>query len=652
MKYYFSLLLLTQIVFTPISVAQNYVTKKNAPEKALKFFKKGQELGRQNQYKKAVKEYKKALKSAPNFIDARLFLADAYYAQKQFEQAEKEFESVVALGVDYKPRVLYVLGALEYKLDKFEEAAAHLKQFKTFEVKSTALKNRAEKLRLNSLFAAEAIKNPLPYQPTNLGDINSEDPEYLPSLTADGATMIYTRRVGRQEDFYKSQKINGAWQKGEPLGPPINTLDNEGAQSVSADGRFLVYTVCNRENDFGSCDLYFATATADGWSPPQNIGHPINTKTWESQPALSADGRTLFFVSSRQGGLGGKDIWVTYKKNDGKWTKPQNLGAAINTKGDDESPFFHADGQTLYFRSNGRVGMGGFDLYSAKRQFNGTWSDPINLGYPINTKADEGSLVVSLDGTTAYFASDQLGVKGAIDLYSFEMPKAIRPNPVTYVNATVFDAVSKGRLEAKIELIELKSGVTYTSATTTANGEFLVCLPIGNDYAFNISKAGYLFYSENFALKEITTRHEPIQMKVPLQKIPLPATNPIAKDTPTKPTVDKSMPIVLKNVFFETGSAALKPASATELKFLINLLNNNPTIRIQINGHTDNVGSEADNLVLSKNRAQAVVNYLVQEGIASERLLAKGFGETQPIADNADNKGRQQNRRTEFQIIN
>lgn len=645
-------ILLMLLICTSTVLAQkiedepSYVTKKTMSGDAEKYYVKAQHLGMQDKYEEAIKYYQKALEEAPDFIDAHLYIADAYYALEQFETAEEWFEKVLLIDEKYDTRVIYVLAALEYRLDKFEEAVEHFELFLHHSHKSKRLIAKAEKYLETCRFAAEAIKNPLPFEPKNLGAINTELPEYLPCFTADGNYMIYTSQYAGQEDFFQSEKIDGKWTKGVNLGEPINTMDNEGAQSLSADGRFLVYTVCNRREDFGSCDLYFAEKINGRWTTPQNMGNTINTRANETQPSLSADGRTLYFMSERQGGKGNKDIWVTYRMRDGKWMIPRNLSEVINTKGNEITPFIHADGQTLYFSSDGHAGMGKYDLFMTTRQADGSWSTPKNLGYPINSKKEDIGLVISLDGKTGYFTSNDLeDSKGREDIYSFEMPVSIQPKPVTYLKAKVVDKETRMDLVAKIELIQLSTGLTYTEAITTNKGEFLICLPSGDDYALNVSRKGYLFYSENFTLKEATSFEEPFETLVELLPIPKEMTNNTTDSNET------STAVVLKNVFFEIGAATLKNTSKAELDKLVILLQENPTMKIQINGHTDNVGLPQNNQILSLNRATAVMNYLIEKGIESERLRAKGFGENKPIDTNDTEKGRRNNRRTEFMII-
>ena len=364
--------------------------------------------------------------------------------------------------------------------------------------------------------------------------------------------------------------------------------------------------------------------------------------------------RLLYFASNREGGKGLKDIWLTYRRASGKWAKPINLGAPINTPYDAGAPYYHPDGNSLYFMSSGHPGMGGFDLFLSRRNEEGAWGSIENLGYPINTKGNEGALFITLDGKTAYFARDGLQLDQPTqppsppntepDIFTFELPEQVRATPVTYIKAIVKDGATKELLvDATIELIELSSGVVLSNSKSDEQGSFLTCLPLGNDYALNVNKTRYLFHSENFSLSEQSSLSDPYQLNIALY--PIPETTTAVAAIPEKAT-----PIILKNVFFESGSAALKSISVTELTRLKELLEEHPTLNIQINGHTDTVGSDTDNLRLSEQRAKAVQDYLIQEGIATSRLSYKGYGESQPIDTNDTEMGRQNNRRTEFVV--
>jgi outer membrane protein OmpA-like peptidoglycan-associated protein/tetratricopeptide (TPR) repeat protein len=646
----FSIVLL--LLMTNSLAAQSFVTKENASKKALSLYQQASLHNRYLEYQKAISELDKAIDKEPTFIDAILLRADSYYALQDFANAEKNFEQILAIAPEYNLRIYYAVSIVEQKQEKFDEAVAHLETFLTKDIKSEDLKNKVKELLRSCQFGAEAVKKPSPFQPKNLGEnINTPLSEYLPALTADSKTLIFTKKLVaetgyEQEDFYVSQlQEDGSWSVAKNLGEPINTYDNEGAETISADGKFLVYTVCNRPKDFGSCDLYFSVLKNGQWTRPQNMGADINTQHWESQPSLSADGNTLYFSSGRPGGKGEKDIWMSKRNANGTFSKPVSIN--INSSGNEECPFIHSDNETLYFTSTGYLGMGGADLFMSKKQTGGTWGEPIHLGYPINSANHESALIISIDGKTAYFASNKNGGFGGVDLYSFEMPEQFRPKPVTYIKGTVYHAQTKAKLSAEVAIANLELDENIQVLTTNADGEFLICLPAGIDYRFGVEKEGFLFHSENFALKEASSIEKPFLIDIPLQPIP----TVVANTTTSNPAAETSKPVILKNVFFETGSAILQPISKTELQVLLDFLNANPTLNVQINGHTDNVGAPDSNLKLSTNRAQAVVDYLIKNGIGANRLRSKGFGETSPIDTNDTPDGRQNNRRTEFVVF-
>lgn len=646
MKVWLSIALM--ICFLGNVSGQDYLTKKTVPKKVKEKYDKAVKLSRSKDYNKAYKAFQKILQKTPQFVDADLMLAAIHYDRDEFAKAESKYEEILSYALDYRTRTLYEVALTELKQEKFEEAITHLEAFLEVEQKNKRLRVRAKDHIKTAKFKSYALKHPVPFQPEPLpGAINTPYREYLISLTAEEDRLVVTRRVGIQEDLYASEKKDGVWQDGIFL-EDVNTNLSEGAQTLSADGKTLIYTACNRKDGYGDCDLYVSYKSRDQWSTPKNIGGAINTKAWESQPTLSSDGNALYFASNRAGGLGNKDIWVSYKQVNGQWGRPKNLGDNINTSGSEQAPFIHADNQTLYFMSDEHPGMGAHDLFLARKQEDGSWGKPENLGYPINTIANEGALVVQLDGKRAFFARDrniEQGIEGAVpneDIYSFELHEAARPNPATYVKAKVYDAETRLLIDAQVEFTALKSQKVFAKTRTGKEGSFLICLPLGQSYALNVNKEGYLFHSENFALEETSTQTEPYLLEIYLKKIP-PQTA-IAKE-------EKSKPIVLKNIFFETASAVLLDASLFELNKLFRLLDENPSMKIQLNGHTDDVGSDEDNLLLSENRAKAVYNFLIEKGIAQERLAYKGFGESQPIDTNETDEGRQNNRRTEFEII-
>jgi len=327
------------------------------------------------------------------------------------------------------------------------------------------------------------------------------------------------------------------------------------------------------------------------------------------------------------------DIWKTTMTAEGAFTAPENLGPTINTPGDDAAPFIHSDGRTLYFASNGRVGMGGYDLYYSSLLPDGSWSEPQNLGYPINTAADEINIFINAAGTMAYMASDKDGGYGGLDLYSFDLDDNLRPNPVTYVKGRVKDSETGLPVEASLEMVDLVTRQPlYTAKSDMQTGEYLACIQTGSNVLLNVSAKGYPFYSENFQVEKSYTSLQPYLKDIVLQK------------------AEVGTVVVLKNIFFDFDRSDLKPESFEEMDRLVSYLEHN-NVNIEIGGHTDDQGSDEYNDRLSQERAKAVYDYLVQHGIDSSRLSYRGYGKRQPIADNTSEEGRAANRRTEFKIV-
>lgn len=634
----FSLVLVGLMCLPLLVMSQDLYSTKS--KKAIKYYEDGWALLRQRNFDEGIDLLKKAVETDENFIEPRLMLGDVLGDLGRYDESIDQYNQAISLNPDFFPNAFLKISEVQLKAGIYADAKSNLEKFLTLPKVHTTLIEKAKGLLVTANFGVVAIKNPVPFDPKNLGpNVNSEHYEYFPALTADEQTLIITRNQrnkngGRdyQEDFYGSWKQDGVWGLARNLGEPLNTDNNEGAQTISPDGRWMFFTGCNRSGGQGSCDIYFSLRDGNTWSEPINIGRPVNSGKWESQPSIAPDGKTLYFSSSRPGGEGEKDIWYSVISEKGFWSEPTNLGTNVNTAGSEESPFIHPDGKTLYFASTGHPGMGMSDIFMVRKQDDGTWSEPLNLGYPINTANDENSLIVGASGEKAYFASDREGGYGNLDLYEFELYQKARPGRVTYMKGKVFNADNKEPLQAKFELIDLATGETvYSASSDSKTGEFLVGLPVNHDYALNVSKDGFLFYSENFALKERADA------------------TPYKKDVAMQP-IKKDEKVILKNIFFETNSYELLETSNVELKKLLTFLEKNPTLKIEIGGHTDNVGSDDANQVLSQNRAKAVMDYLVNHGIAADRLSSKGYGEASPIDTNDTPEGRANNRRTEFTI--
>lgn len=586
-------------------------------------------------YKAALKHLEEAIKLDPKFVDVYLSRAGIYAELKNYEASVADFEKGMQMDSVYSKTYLLPYSISLAGVGKFKEALNAVNEFLANPTLNPQSIKAGNYRKSTYSFAVDyQKKHPAKdyvFKPVNLGDsINTSDLEYFPSLTIDGSKMIFTRRVASDEDFYESDFVDGKWSKAKPLGGKVNTNFNEGAQNISQDGQLLVFTGCNYPEGQGSCDLYFSIKTNNGWSEPQNLGPVVNTDFWESSPSLSPDKRDLYFASSRAGGYGGRDIWVTHRMPNGKWSRPENLGEAVNTSGDESCPFIHADNETLYFNSNGHAGYGTTDLFFSKKINNSSWAPAENLGYPINNIDDQGSLIVAADGKTAYYASDGNNSRGGLDIYSFQLREDIRPLKTLWVKGKVFDKKTNEGLPSSVELTDLKTNHLISKIQTDEDGNYLVTLPVGKDYAFNVNRRGYLFYSDNFSLTKNTD--SVFIVNIALQPI------------------EKGASIILKNIFFETGKFDLQNESKSELDKLVALLNDNPNLKIQIDGHTDNVGQQKDNLALSNNRAKSVVGYLLSKGINQQRLSYKGFGATKPVADNNTEAGRAQNRRTELSV--
>ncbi|MET4080460.1 outer membrane protein OmpA-like peptidoglycan-associated protein [Pedobacter sp. UYP30] len=616
-----------------LMVCANCFGQKSEDRKAQNLFDKASSAAQQQDFGQTINLLEEAVNTDAKFTAAYVFLGDVYMMTKKYPKAEERYKTSLTLDKGASSVIFYKLAESEFANGKYIEAKSNFEKFIGSKPRAEDLE-KAQKYLLNCNFAAIAIKNPVKYTPLNLGEgVNTKNAEYFPAITADGETLIFTRQVDENEDFWTSKFLNNAWAKAIPLSAKINTPEyNEGAQTISPDGKYLFFTGCNRPDGLGKCDIYVAHREGAGWGEPYNVGRPVNSEYWESQPAISPDGRTLYFISNRPGGFGGYDIWKSTITADSKWGAAINLGPKINTPYDENTPYLHVDGKTFYFSSDGWPGFGHKDIFYSRLDSAGNWQTPINMGYPINSFEDETGLVVGADGSKGYFSSTLPSGYGKQDIYRFDIPESAKPKKVVYVKGTVRDLDSKQTIESSVEIIDLQTNKTvFDDYTDAQNGEFLAVMPIGSNYLFNVSADGYLFYSENFQLTKANLI-APYKLTVDLEKIKAGAK------------------VTLKNIFFDTNKYDLLPTSIKELEKLTDFLNENKTVAIEIQGYTDNVGDVKLNETLSQNRAMAVYNYLIHQDIDAKRLTAKGFGESKPIADNTTETGRQKNRRTSFLI--
>ena len=621
--------------------APHYSTRK---KKAIKLYEETTEMLQRRMYPEAAAVLRTALDKAPEFLEAHLRIAFCYKVLNNVQEQKQHLEKVIELAPDpskYKT-VYYSLGEACFLTGEYEKAKTYIQKFMDLEKADAKMIQAARKIYANAVFASEEIKHPVKFKPVMLPEVINAGPlQYFPVLTADQQTLIFTSRGGSapgfDEDIYVSTKNNqGRWTIPKPISRYINTSNNEGTCSISADGKIMIFTCCQGRLGYGSCDLYITTHYGEDWTVPANLGRNVNSPNWDSQPSLSADGRKLFFVSDRPGGIGKRDLWVSYMDAKGNWEPAQNLGPGVNTEEDEISPYIHVNGQTLYFASKGYPGFGGYDLFFTNYT-NGSWSKPKNLGYPVNNADDQVSLFVTADGKSAYYSQDTYTTEGypLSKIYQFDIPPEISVSRRSmYVKGRIYDKETLKPLSASVELVDLNlDSLSEKVYSDSLFGEYMMVLTQGAEYALYVDKPGYLFDSRYFNLFNADSL-KPIIMDFPLSRIK------VGSNT------------VLNNIFFDFDKYELKDKSIVELNKVADFMNKNPDVRIRISGHTDNQGSPQYNKQLSLQRAKAVYNYLVSAKIDPARIEYIGYGEEKPAYPNDTEENMSKNRRIEFEIIN
>ena len=614
--------------------AQNHFSSTN--KKAVDAYEKGVQALKDRNIEKAFSEFEEAVERDKLFSEPYFQLGRLYEQNRQFGNAILNYEK--AVNAQEKTSVTEIaaqqVGQLYLKKGEYQKALVFLE--KGIGAVTTSNQKRYKTRIDNCKFALEAVSKPLIINPLELPKlINKFQSQYFPVMTADRETLIYTGNQDLDENLYVASIKDKIWTEPISISEKINTKENEGTATISADGRTLVFTSCGGKKGFGSCDLFISYKQGDNWTSPQNLGQGINSAEWESQPSLSADGRTLYFVSDRKESLGKRDIWVSKLDSTNIWKKAINLGNPVNTIEDDLSPFIHANGKTLFFASEGHVGMGGLDLYFTENQQD-KWKNPENLGYPLNTFEDQVALFITADGKKAYYSleRDQEDKYRRAKIVEIEVPESLQAKfkATSFLKGVVYDAKTKQKLQADIELISLKNNELVSKISSDSQtGTYTSVLASGGDYAVFVSKKGYFFKSLNFDFSD----------KIGLDKI---------LDIPLEP-IKKEAKEILNNIFFDTAKWDLKSESTVELDKLVALLKANPDLPIEISGHTDDVGKDNDNLILSQKRAKSVVDYLAQKGVNVLKIKAEGYGKNRPYLPNSSDENRKLNRRIEVKFL-
>ncbi|MEQ9468454.1 MAG: OmpA family protein [Ekhidna sp.] len=604
-------------------------------KKAKKLYEKADKKYRERDFTGAISLLEESTKEDPNFFEAYIRMGSLYNAMGNEDSVYSKFQKYAGLAPDPLASVLEKLSFMAFDRGEYEKAQSFLDSF----LKRVPERSSGTEIQLliKSLeFVNDQLSKPgdSVIVETLPSEINRFKLQYLPSVTIDNAAIFYTKRddVRGDEDIVVSHYKNGSWQSAQSVSSRINSPLNEGACSVSADGRTLIFTSCDDKYSLGSCDLYITQKVGDVWSQPKNIGKPVNSIYWESQPSLSADGKTLYFSSNRKGGYGGRDLWVS-KNTNGKWTEPVNLGEAINSPRDETTPFIHPNGTWLYFSANGYPGMGGYDLYVSK--FDSVWHMPENLGYPINTFRDEVAIVITGDGSQAYFAKEEQKNFEILEskLVSIKLPLELKATGASYIVGNVTDSKTGKPLGAEIEIIDLTTNEKiYQSKSDSLSGEYYMVLPSGLSLGAYVKKKGYLYSDQHFT-SEINDLSSPDTLDLLLDPV----------------EIGKS--IVLKNIYFDLDSYEIREESQSEIENAFQLMRQNPKIIVEIAGHTDDSGTRSHNMELSKQRAKAVHDRLIEMGINSDRLNYKGYADSSPLLPNTSENNRKSNRRIEFRVL-
>lgn len=659
-RFVLSILLLFLLASASLAVAQD-PCEGTTSKKAKKCYNEAMEALRDRKSSVAINHLVEALEYDEEYGDALWRLGQLYYNKKRGQEAETFLKQLLAQCPTYNTEAYYMLGSIYFGREEYSKAVPYLEEFlKDVEkIKSDRDYDDASYLLDQAKFLADILQQKVPFEPYKVMDISTEEDEYLVIISPDGELAFFTRRTKDiplsgsiswsdkyREQFMIATKVNGKFDKGDMMPSPFNLTGNEGGATVTARNDELYFTICSniKVNDvvYNNCDLYYSRLFYDQWNPLEKLGNDIcGDSTWESQPSVSSDGKTLFFASDRPGGYGGSDLYVVRKDSDNQWGKPQNLGPAINTPGNEKTPFIHTDSQTLYFSSSDRAdefdslyfghrGLGGYDIFFTRNK-DGKWSKPLNLGYPINSQSDDLGFFVSTDGATGYFSSNKIEGSGGYDLYAFNLYPEARPQKVLFIKGNIKDENDIPMTDSKIELRNVVTNEVKEVEVDSFSGKYVATAIFDYDFVLTVKKPEHIYQSRYIA-RDSAVFAAPSEIDFEIEK------------------VETGKSYQLHDIYFATNSADLSKNSLFILNEFVEFLNDNGRIRVDIQGHTDDIGDDTFNQELSRRRSKSVYDYLITKGISAQRLSFQGFGESKPVADNTTEEGRAKNRRTEFVI--
>lgn len=648
MRSFASLFPLLFLLFA-VSWAQPGMRLHSESKKAIKLYQKAMERSREAMVPGADKETArwvveesllKCMEIDPDFAEAERVLAALRFDDGDFEESRDHYSHyLTAHGPDFIRDHFLWAEAARYALDPrgMKNAMSAMRAIPgVMEGPDVPQIDRVEK---DSEFMSMSLAEPKMVAPVTLPfPVSTPEDEYFPSVWLAGEALIFTRKVTDagyrqgQEDLYVTRRNSNGWDLPQPLSG-LNTLDNEGAASLSGDGALLCFTMCreadrsDRDGHQGSCDLYFSERVEGQWTRPRNIAS-VNTGGWESQPCLSPDGQSLYFTrGSGKGGRRKYDLFVSKRGENGEWEVAHRMGGAINSAGKEMRPFIHPDGRHFYFASDGRPGMGGMDLFVCTLDEKGGWGTPVNMGWPLNTPEDETGMVVGSDGVTGYFSRE---IEGQLDLHEVVLPEEVASDPTAAMEGKLQSVDEKPIGNGIIRLLDRETGQSFARAEAGPDGRYHVPVPMDRTFVVIAEAPGHMLASESIEPGEVSGR--------------------IVKDFTLSP-LEIGAEVVLRNVFFDSGSADLNDASGAELVRVGQWLADQPEVRLEVGGHTDDVGSDVANLTLSADRAQAVRAALLEAGAQPHQLEAKGYGRSMPAMVGTTDEARQMNRRTTLTVL-